>query len=580
MKSIDSTTAIAALALPYEKLSPGRLFFAHLSKRWWIYLVGALAVIVTNITEILVPKCVQWSIDLARGGAIPELFRGSDARESFEYVFIALCFIFVAQALSRRYWRLTLGIESMRVGATLRSALWERSLLYPEDVLQKEYSVGAVMNLSTSDVNASRASFGWTLVGLTDLIFLAVFCFGAMCSIDWRLTLMIFSLLPFFAWGLRRNQLREYRAHTAAQEALSLLNEMCSQAISTVKLQKVTGTGDFWIKRLLAAAAIYRDKRFAVVVTALRFLLIMGVFPLLAYVAVFILGIEAVQSGSMSLGEFVAFQSYVLILQGPLAEMGYILADWQRAMASLARIINALRVQPAEGLLPSIEQRDIVKELRESTDLIYNVENLCFHYPGADRLLFRALCFSVARFEKLGIVGPIGTGKSTIVKILGGLERRYRGQVSLLGHDIRSYSHAALCNEVGTVSQKPFLFANSIRDNMRLNRELSDDQIWYFLEICQIAHEINKLPKKLDSMLGEWGINLSGGQKQRLTLARTIARAPTILLLDDCLSAVDAITEEKILTALEDEIKNLSIVWVAHRESSLRLVSRTIELTL
>ena len=565
------------LSLPYERLAPYRLFFAHVRKRWWIYFIGMCAVIVTNVTEVLVPKCVQWSIDLARGGRIPEALQRATAQQCFEAIFSLLVITLILQAVSRRYWRMTLGMETTYVGASLRSAVWERARFFSERRLQKIFTVGNVMSIATSDVTTGRTAFGWVLVGIIDLLFLSLFTIVAMAAIDWQLTIFAICLFPVLAVLLRKLHGREYAAHERAQKALSLLNEMCSQAIASIKLQKLSVTGPFWVSRLTAAAGEYRERRFVVVATALQFLLLMGLLPLFAYVVIFFFGMQRVMSGTISIGEFVAFQSYVFILQGPLAEMGYVLADWQRAIASLARVIDLLKEPAAPGLLPQPAQLPI-SELDRSHDAPFiECRQLSFKYDSDERQILSNVSLSLAPREKLGICGPIGSGKSTFLKIIAGLESGYEGKVLLWGRDIRNYRHDALRREISMLPQRPFLFADTVRNNVTLGAPLNDDQVWYYLEVAALADEINRLPQRLDAPLGEWGINLSGGQKQRLTLARALAARPNLLLFDDCLSAVDAVTEEKILSALEREIGSLTMIWVAHRRSTLRLCQRVVE---
>ena len=152
------------------------------------------------------------------------------------------------------------------------------------------------------------------------------------------------------------------------------------------------------------------------------------------------------------------------------------------------------------------------------------------------------------------------------------------GSVELYGRPFSAYSHEHLRNYIGYVHQKPFLFADSIRVNVAVDGQLSDEEIWNFLELAGLKEDVEAFPDKLDTQLGEWGINLSGGQKQRLTLARALARRPQLLFLDDCLSAVDTITEEKILKNLDQHLKDVTLIWVAHRKSTLKYCNHTFEL--
>jgi ATP-binding cassette subfamily B protein len=186
------------------------------------------------------------------------------------------------------------------------------------------------------------------------------------------------------------------------------------------------------------------------------------------------------------------------------------------------------------------------------------------------------LSLEIRSGERIGITGPVGSGKSTFVRILAGEERDFQGEVRLYGEDIRGYTHEELSRELSCVEQRPFLFAESIRRNVLLDRTASDDAVSALLDAAGLSDDISRLPDGLDTPLGEWGINLSGGQKQRLTIARALAAKPRILLLDDCLSAVDVVTEERILKNLDRLLPTTTIVWVAHRPSTLKYCRRVV----
>ena len=218
--------------------------------------------------------------------------------------------------------------------------------------------------------------------------------------------------------------------------------------------------------------------------------------------------------------------------------------------------------------------------LKENQDneSVFEVKNLNYRYEDGSDLVIKDLSFQLGAKRRLGIMGPIGSGKSTLVNILCGMDRHFEGEVSIYGRNFSDYSHSELREHISVVGQKPFLFADTIRENVRLDRDLSDDDVWHFLNLAGLADDVRDFPEQLGTPLGEWGINLSGGQKQRLTLARALARRSQVYFLDDCLSAVDTVTEEKILNNLDREFKDQTLVWVAHRESTLKYCDQILEL--
>ena len=421
-------------------------------------------------------------------------------------------------------------------------------------------------------ITLSLATIAIADTGTEDFIFLGTLTIASMVAIDAELTmwaLFILPVLPFFADQLARKE-RNY--HMRAQEKLSDFNEVSAQAVSTIRLQRLTQTGSRWTRRLDRYAADYRDRRLKVVHTSLLFILLMGICPLISYGSLLYLGIDRVGSGTMTAGEFVAFQTYVFLLQGPLAELGFLISEWQRSFGSLGRVTDTYR-QPLEKGLTDKKAKPEVKETGLS------VENLSFTFFDSDIPAFENISFDLPQGGRLGIKGKIGTGKSTLLSVLGGEELDFTGSLKLWGRDVRDYDHEELRQLVARVDQKPFLFADSIRRNVCLDQNFTDDEIWHVLECAGIAEDIRKFPDQLDTMLGEWGINLSGGQKQRMTLARAIARKPKLLLLDDCLSAVDTVTEDLILKALDREMRDVTLVWVAHRNSTLKYCDQVMELT-
>jgi ATP-binding cassette subfamily B protein len=177
----------------------------------------------------------------------------------------------------------------------------------------------------------------------------------------------------------------------------------------------------------------------------------------------------------------------------------------------------------------------------------------------------------IRRGARIGITGPVGAGKTTLIRVMSGLEPAVTGRIELAGRNMAHASRRELTDVVTVVPQKSFLFAGSIRHNLLLSETFSDEDLWRVLRVTNLESEVRGMPSGLDTWIGEWGINLSGGQKQRMALARALLRPKPLLLMDDCLSAVDAATEAMILDRVHTELVDKTIVWVAHRVSTLQL---------
>jgi ATP-binding cassette subfamily B protein len=426
------------------------------------------------------------------------------------------------------------------------------------------------MNSSNSDVSSARLIFGMTIIAIIDLLFLVLFCLWAMISINPMLTAATLGVILILPLLMKRLNAVEMKNYEVAQEALSSFDDQVVQSISSIRLQKVSQSGEIWTKRLTQSANDYRLKRLKAVFISLFYIPVMGGATFLSYVVLFFLGINLTIKGVISVGDFVAMQGLVVLLQEPLGEFGFIVSEWRKGVTSLRRL-NSIFSNPMDQSL-KVSGKNILKN-----DSILEVSHLSFFHEEG-KYIIKDLNLGIKRGERLGIRGPIGSGKTTLVKLLSGIERSYAGEIKFYGNDFSKYPHNALRSNITVVPQKPFLFSGPLRQNISMDQNLSDEQIWHYLDLAELREDVENFKSKLDTDLGEWGINLSGGQKQRLTLARALAKRPDFLLLDDCLSAVDVTTEEKILKNIDRELKDTTLIWVAHRASTLKYCHKIIEL--
>lgn len=542
-----------------------KIWAEFLKKRWVIYTLGVLTVILTNICQVLTTRIYGWLIDFFSGNKIPLFFQNQ-----FPKIFFWLFITRLSLTLGRYGWRITLGRQTHYSASYLRKKIWEHVLYFKFADLEKVFSKGILMNSSNSDVGSARLIFGMTIIAIVDLLFLVIFCLWAMISINGYLTAATLSVMLLLPVIMRKLNAREMKNYEVAQEALSSFDDLVVQSVASIRLQKITQTGGVWSKRLTLSANDYRLKRLKASFVSLLYIPVMGGASFFSYVVLFVLGIGFTIKGKMSVGDFVAMQGLVVLLQEPMGEFGFIISEWRKGLTSLRRL-NSIYSHTQDSSL--INPGDKVLK----NDLLLEVKNLSFFHEK-DKYIIRDLNLSLKRGERLGIRGPIGSGKSTLVKLLCGFERSYEGEIKFYGKDFSSYPHSELRKGITVVPQRPFLFSGPLRQNISMDQNLSDKEIWHFLEMADLKEDVQRFKAGLDTDLGEWGINLSGGQKQRLTLARALARKPDFLLLDDCLSAVDTVTEEKILKNIDKELANTTLIWVAHRASTLKYCHKTIEL--
>jgi ATP-binding cassette, subfamily B, multidrug efflux pump len=558
-----------------SKVTPLNLWLRFLGKHWKMYSLGVLTVVLTDIMQVLGTLSLGWVLDYFTGDELPQFFNRFEGQAVFWALFWVLVLTRVFLALGRVGWRLTLARKTHVASAYLRREIWDKVRYFSRDDLNEKWTKGVLMNASNSDVNASRFLFGFTLVAVIDVVFLGLFTVWAMLSINVTLTMWALIVLTFLPVVVKRLSDQEMDRYRSAQEALSSFNDLSSQVVSTIRLQRQTQTGNFWERRLLKNAEDYRQIRLKAVFTSLRFIPTMGFGAILSYVVLFALGIPYVLSGTMSIGDFVAMQGLIFLLQAPLMELGFIISEAKKGQTSLLRLAEIYNHPPEEDLFIGEQSAHEVINHREAP--VLETRNLTFAF-NSNPALFRDLSIKLYQGDRLGVLGPIGSGKSIFIELLAGLRRPTQGEVLLYGEPFSHYTHDSLRKEITIVPQKPFLFADTIKRNLTIDTDVSDEECWRILELAGLRSDVESFPDKLNTQLGEWGINLSGGQKQRLTLARALVRRPKILILDDCLSAVDTVTEEHILSRLNRELSDTTLIWVAHRTSTLKYCQSILEL--
>lgn len=545
----------------------------YLRDRWVIYTWGAISVLLTNLMQVLAPKNIGWIIDFMTKKPIPAFLTGKTDKETFLILFGVLAVSRVAINIFRFMWRITLGRQTHYACGMLKRDVWDHARYFKKEDLERKFTKGVLMNAQTSDTNSARFVFGFTLVGVADVFFLGIFTFAAMAMIHLSMAILSFFILLFVPMFVRKLSQKEVEQYRVVQDVLSHFNDLSSQAVSTIKLQRLTQTGPFWEKRLMNVAENHRLQKLKGIGLNLFYIPVMGVATIISYVVLFGMGITFTLQGKMSLGEFISMQGLIFLLHDPLMSLGFLISEWKKGFTALERLSEIFLHEKDQSLLTEGGQID------EGHDEVLSVQDLSFTFNESVVPLFSNLSFKLKKGERLGITGPIGAGKTTLLSILTGLNRQtHSGEVRFYGKPFSAYSHQKLRETIGYVSQRPFLFADSIRTNVRMNHQMTDEEIWKYLELAGLKDDVMNFPDQLDTQLGEWGINLSGGQKQRLTLARALAAHPRVLFLDDCLSAVDTITEEKILKNLDQYLKETTLVWVAHRKSTLKYCDKTFEL--
>jgi len=427
---------------------------------------------------------------------------------------------------------------------------------------------GDIMARLTNDLSAVRQAVGPAIMYLTNTIAGGVFALYFMLRIDTRLTLLALTpmvLLPILTIWLGRAIHERFEAvqehfstmTTRAQENLAGARVVRAYRQEQPELERFAGLNDEYLTKNMQLVRLYG--------------LMNPAFGLLAGLgAVTVLGVGGTLAvhGTITVGAFVAFGLYLGMLTWPLIALGWVVNLFQRGAASGARLLEILDASPAVSNPPAPASLPSATAGRS-----VEFRGVGFHYPppaGAHaRWVRRDISFRVSAGATLAVVGATGSGKSALLELLARVYDPQEGQVLIDGVPVTSLTLAELRREIGFVPQESLLFSETIRENLTYGTEDVSRAQWA-AGVAQLDSTIAEFPGGYDTMLGERGINLSGGQKQRAALARALARHPSIVVLDDALSAVDTHTEADILRGLRDALKGRTAIIASHRVSAVR----------
>ena len=467
-----------------------------------------------------------------------------------------------------RFWmRELLNGVSRHMEFDLRNSLF-RQLESVDATYYSRMRTGDLMARLTNDLSAVRMAAGPAIMYLTNTIAGGAFALAFMIHISPRMTLLAalpMAILP--ALGLLMGK-HIHARFEAVQSHFSDLTTVAQENLAGVRIVRAFRQEAAEIARFGALNEGYLEKNMRL--TQLYGLMQPGfsVFAGLGMVAVLWLGGRFVISGEISVGSFVAFGMYLGMLTWPLIALGWVINLFQRGAASMTRLLDVL---DAKSALPEPAHPRALPPAETGRSLEFR--NVSFHYPvepgHEPRWVLRHISFTVPAGSTIGIVGATASGKSALMDLVPRLFDPQEGEILLDGVNIRDMSHEALRREIGYVTQESFLFSDTIASNLGYGTGEPGAGEWA-AGIAQLDETIKQFPGGYSTLLGERGINLSGGQKQRAALARALARKPSVVLLDDALSAVDTHTEAQILRSLRDALADRTALIASHRVSAIR----------
>jgi len=503
---------------------------------------------VIDLLQLAVPRVLKAAIDA--------LSLGRATFGNLRFYFILIMLIAFGIAIGRFVWRFLLIGSSRRIERELRTDLYNHITTLDSSTFDT-VKTGDLMAHATNDINAVRQAIGFGLVILTDILILGIASLVMMLIISPRLTLLALIPFPVIAFFSTKFGSLIHRLFEKVQEQFSSLTERVRENLSGIRVIKIFVQEEPEIKRFDKLSTEYVGKNLALVrVWGLFFPVI---FTLAATGEMIVLGFggRSVILGQITIGSFVAFVAYLQTLVWPMIAIGQAINMFQRGAASQGRINRILDIKPT-----IISGNRKVGRIKGAIAF----QDVSFTYPGKKEPALRDINLTVKPREFIGVTGPIGSGKTSLVSLLLRLYDFKEGEIRLDGINIKDMDLAELRANIAYVPQDTFLFSDTIRENIVFgNRSASVEAMERVARTSQIYDEIVQFPNGFDTVIGERGVTLSGGQKQRIALARALLLDRPILVLDDAISAVDAETEKKILAALQDEITRRTVIVISHR---------------
>ena len=544
-------------------LSSLRPLFPYMKKYRRGYFWGVLSVFANNLTAIMFPLLIgKASQDLIEGVTQHKL-----AIYSLELVgIVVLKGIF--QFLTR--W-IMIGI-SRDVEFDLRNDLFRRLESLSYNFYQRTRT-GDIMARATNDLNAVRMLLGPAIMYSANTAVLMVAGLIYMLSVSPKLTLFAFLPLPIASIVVQYFGRQIHDRFESIQAMFSDLSSRTQENFSGVRVIRAYAQEEAEIDRFERDNQEYIDR-------SLPLVRLMGMlWPTLefmlgvAIVIVLWLGSREVLQHTIKPGQLISFLTLTIQLTWPVIAVGWVVNIFQRGAASMGRFAELLHEEPTITDAEALRNDGIPHALRGEIEF----RHLNFAYNGTPVL--RDVNLNIPAGTSLAIVGPTGSGKSTLVSLIPRIYDAERGSVLIDGRPIREYPLETLRTNIGFVPQETFLFSDTIRENIAFGADgATMDDVRAAAEAASIAQDIESFPEKYDTTVGERGITLSGGQKQRTAIARAIIRNPRILILDDALSSVDTHTEDKILNHLREIMEGRTTIFISHRVSTVRNADRIVVL--
>ncbi len=520
------------------------------------YLFGGLCLFGTATLVMWIPWWIREAVRiLEQGGALSDV--------TYYAAIIGLAAL--AQGLIRTYSRALIFNAGRNVEYDLRNDLFAHLQKLPLSFYHARRT-GDLMSRVINDISAVRVMLGPGVVNFVNAPLYYVYALALMLSMDMRMTLAALAPFPLLIYAAAKFRGRIMKSSLEVQQQMSGLSSHVQENLSGMHVVKAYSQENYQTQQFVALNEEFRSKslemaRMRGIVTPVM----QGINGLTVLIVIWYGGVR-VARGDLLVADIVAFIAYLNVLAWPTAAFGWMLSLVERGRAAMKRLEEILKTEPAIASSTAAVPIGGLKKGVEFREVSFAYGRQTNGHPALD-----GISFSLPVGKSVGLVGRIGSGKSTLAQLVPRLFDATSGEVLIDGQDVGKLSLRELRQALGYVPQDPFLFSTSLRRNLAFGRDhVSDQDLQSAVRIARLDRDLEIFPQGLDTVVGERGVTLSGGQKQRATLARALVMDPPVLILDDCLSSVDAQTEAEILHGLRSIMKEKTCLIISHRISAVK----------
>jgi len=528
----------------------------YVGRYWRRYLVGAFCLFATATLVMWIPWWIREAIRVVEhGGALGDV--------TFYAVVIGVAA--VIQGIVRTYSRALIFNAGRNVEYDLRNDLFAHLQKLPVSFYQAQRT-GDLMSRAINDISAVRVMLGPGILNLVNAPLYYVYALALMLSMDVRMTLAAIAPFTLLIFAVRKFRGSIMKSSLEVQQQMSALSSYVQENLSGMHVVKAYSQEEFQTQQFFGLNEEFQAKSMALArMRGIISPVMQGMNALTVLIVIWYGGIR-VMRGDLLVADIVAFIAYLNVLAWPTAAFGWMLSLVERGRAAMKRLEEIFKIAPAITSPPvPLACGGLTQELE------FRHVSFAYDRQRNGQSALQDVSFSLPVGKTIGIVGRIGSGKSTLAQLIPRLFDVTAGEILMDGQDIRQFSLRDLRRTLGYVPQDPFLFSTSLQRNLAYGQDdVTDAELGRAVRIARLDRDIEVFPQGLKTVVGERGITLSGGQKQRATLARALVTSPPVLILDDCLSSVDAQTEAEILQGLRSILQEKTCLIISHRISAVK----------